>query len=666
MSIQFKIRWKRCLPAILIVGNLCVTTHALETPFTPYKDGYANSTAYTGNSRTLIVRSDSKGWMSHPFPDGSGKGLQGARLQVYVKDVVHDGVLKVYLAPALGALENQTHFSDLVSKDSVGGVIIKAADHIQHVVEIPLNAAFTKAIQDNAYAGLIFESSGNLDAELGALEGDHGAVILLNYNSSSTVITSNVISVDSLAKKLFEDHSSELRGPAGTNGSNGGKGDVGLTGPQGPKGDSGARGPQGIQGIPGVNGKDGASGTGGSTTSLPATAITGLDTFVVNRTNSSAAGKASLSGAAFTGPISTTGNATVTGGINVNGAINTVLYGVNVNQGYISTDSSYGFRAFGVGGPSQVAAGNTEFLEIYHDGAANQASINVSRSGTGKIRNLMLKTGGTAALTIDSLGKVGIGTTTPQHKLHISNPDNTTTAAARAFVETSGIPNYGEASFGVQTPDGAWEWFMDDKTGNDVGTGNLGLWQKNKGLMMVIKTDSSFGLGVKNPVGKLDIKAKSIGWDGQLVLRSSTSSDARWDVLVDGGDYDNLRFAYNSSSGIKEVMKLTPSGDLKMIGDIRANETSNLYPRPDYVFEPAYSLMPLSEVRDFTRLNKHLPRVPSKEDVAEKGVGLFEDNHAMLEKLEEAYLYIFELSDANKKLQKRMDVMEKKLAKTHK
>ncbi len=101
-----------------------------------------------------------------------------------------------------------------------------------------------------------------------------------------------------------------------------------------------------------------------------------------------------------------------------------------------------------------------------------------------------------------------------------------------------------------------------------------------------------------------------------------------------------------------------------MVGDIVRADNQHVYPRPDYVFEPDYALMPLSNVRDFTKNHKHLPRVPSKAQVAKRGVRLFEDNHAILEKLEEAYLYIFELNDANEALRKRVEAMEQKLAKS--
>ena len=76
------------------------------------------------------------------------------------------------------------------------------------------------------------------------------------------------------------------------------------------------------------------------------------------------------------------------------------------------------------------------------------------------------------------------------------------------------------------------------------------------------------------------------------------------------------------------------------------------YVHPDYVFEVGYEFMPLTELKDYVLDNKHLPNMPSKEDIRIEGVKIFEQNRLLLEKLEEAYLYIFEL-------EKRISVLEK-------
>jgi hypothetical protein len=41
---------------------------------------------------------------------------------------------------------------------------------------------------------------------------------------------------------------------------------------------------------------------------------------------------------------------------------------------------------------------------------------------------------------------------------------------------------------------------------------------------------------------------------------------------------------------------------------------------PDYVFEPTYNLLPLSEVESYIKANKHLPEVPSAKQMEEEGI----------------------------------------------
>jgi hypothetical protein len=65
----------------------------------------------------------------------------------------------------------------------------------------------------------------------------------------------------------------------------------------------------------------------------------------------------------------------------------------------------------------------------------------------------------------------------------------------------------------------------------------------------------------------------------------------------------------------------------------------------DYVFEPDYKLKMLSleDVEKFTKEFKHLPNVPTTEEVQKNGLDLHETSKMFMEKIEELYLYIFEL-----------------------
>jgi hypothetical protein len=66
----------------------------------------------------------------------------------------------------------------------------------------------------------------------------------------------------------------------------------------------------------------------------------------------------------------------------------------------------------------------------------------------------------------------------------------------------------------------------------------------------------------------------------------------------------------------------------------------------DYVFEEDYVLMPTAELEAYIKEHKHLPGVPSAQEVVEEGIDLAEMNKILLEKVEELTLRVIELEKA--------------------
>lgn len=89
-------------------------------------------------------------------------------------------------------------------------------------------------------------------------------------------------------------------------------------------------------------------------------------------------------------------------------------------------------------------------------------------------------------------------------------------------------------------------------------------------------------------------------------------------------------------------------------------------PWPDYVFKNDYKLPHLLEVEKFIQQNKHLPEVPSEEEVKEKGIKLGEMNAILLKKVEELTLYLIERVKVEKELQRQIDVLTEKNAESAK
>jgi hypothetical protein len=248
------------LPVLLLMAS----AHALEAVYTPFKDGYANPQHFNGTARTLAVRSgDSKAWVQHALPDAAGEDLASARLSLFVKDVVRDGTLKVFLATSPRGLEHQTRYDELKSAgNAMGSIGIKAREHIEEQISIPLSDDFVKAVKAGSFVGILLEGADGLDAEIGALEDSRGAVLYLSYSAGQKI--SQAV-YDTLVSKVIEKSGGNVQavtGPKGDVGPIGPKGDKGDPGAIGPSGPAGSVGPAGLKGEKGDKGEPGAPGTG--------------------------------------------------------------------------------------------------------------------------------------------------------------------------------------------------------------------------------------------------------------------------------------------------------------------------------------------------------------------------------------------------------------------
>jgi hypothetical protein len=147
---------------------------------------------------------------------------------------------------------------------------------------------------------------------------------------------------------------------------------------------------------------------------------------------------------------------------------------------------------------------------------------------------------------------------------------------------------------------------------------------------------------------------------------TTSTNYARFNVASqDNGLYIET-MASTSKYGIRVKMQLNTSDAIQVFqndgttknfrvtggGEVYARKyTTTLAAIPDYVFQPDYQLMPLSELRTYVNTNSHLPNVPSAKEFEANGVDLGELNRLLLEKTEELTLYILQLEDRIKSLE---------------
>jgi hypothetical protein len=81
---------------------------------------------------------------------------------------------------------------------------------------------------------------------------------------------------------------------------------------------------------------------------------------------------------------------------------------------------------------------------------------------------------------------------------------------------------------------------------------------------------------------------------------------------------------------------------------------------PDFVFADGYHLQSLEEIERHIKTEKHLPGIPSQQEVTKDGIKLGEMQTKLLQKVEELTLYVIELKKENDALKKRVEKVETK------
>jgi hypothetical protein len=195
-------------------------------------------------------------------------------------------------------------------------------------------------------------------------------------------------------------------------------------------------------------------------------------------------------------------------------------------------------------------------------------------------------------------GNVGIGTTDPQEKLHVSG--NVVTSSELILVRGGGKGAHG-ASTGTY-PVSAYE---------------------------------------------------SYGWNFTI---QNVNGNGQWSV---GNSSRTTKFLTVKENGNVGIGTTLPQSLLAVNGKITAKEVEvTLTGWADFVFNKDFALISLEDLEKYINENKHLPDVPSEKEVLENGLNLGENNAVLLQKIEELTLYVIELNKENKELKKRIENLE--------
>ena len=182
-----------------------------------------------------------------------------------------------------------------------------------------------------------------------------------------------------------------------------------------------------------------------------------------------------------------------------------------------------------------------------------------------------------------------------------------------------------------------------------------------------IDDNGNVGIGTTNPSSKLDVNGNiAISATSNPILDFTSNDNAI--INRKSGKILHLTEGYSSSQLVLQsggnvgIRTSTPSNKLEVNGTIRSTEVKvEASPWPDYVFEEDYDSRSLEETEAYIKANKHLPEIPSAEEIETNGLALGEMNALLLKKIEELTLYQIEMMKIIKKQHKEIEKLQKAL-----
>ena len=343
----------------------------------------------------------------------------------------------------------------------------------------------------------------------------------------------------------------------------------------------------------------------------------------------------------------------------------TVTAGASTNSIFVDSTGRVGFRTSTPVLDLHVATSNTPAIRLEQNNSggftaqtwdigANEANFFVRDVTGGSKLSLRIRPGApTSSIDISADGQVGFGTASPSVKI-----DAQGNSAADSGISGTTFSDTESAQFIMKRARGT-SGAPTAVASSDV-LGSIAF----RGY-----TGSSFPASNSSLVGAAAEEAWTTTANGARLFFNTTPT---------GSTSPQTRMTIKGSGNVG-IGTITPQDKLEVSGgNIRVTggsfiDDGTTLNTPDYVFEPGYSLMPITDLRSFIAREKHLPNVPSAADIKTKGLNLSQFQMHLLEKVEELTLYtltqeqhLTDLRTENAELKARLTAIEQALASAQK
>lgn len=329
--------------------------------------------------------------------------------------------------------------------------------------------------------------------------------------------------------------------------------------------------------------------------------------------------------------------------------------------------------------------GGAGYSETYKPSSTVLVGADINGLGIISTSDIRFSAGGSEdskqRMIISSEGNVGVGNNEPWEKLHINGTigigkfSNTPHSGLKIEYTDGGS---GTTVFKHQRWGGGFYFKRNGPEGERTqlffgGAGDhyMDIYNSNNEVKIRLTTngntffaDGNVGIGTLTPTARFHVagsvfsnatrtntvfngspnadNANFIGSEGYWALRTATDNSYNLDVYNGASPLAAMTVLQNGHVGIGTINP----GDYRLAveGKIGAREimvTTSSF--ADYVFEDQYKLMSIDEVASFIKKNRHLPNIPTANEVVQNGgVNVGDMQVKLLEKVEELTLYLIE------------------------
>ncbi|MCK8493449.1 hypothetical protein M0L20_16395 [Spirosoma sp. RP8] len=162
---------------------------------------------------------------------------------------------------------------------------------------------------------------------------------------------------------------------------------------------------------------------------------------------------------------------------------------------------------------------------------------------------------------------------------------------------------------------------------------------------MVLGNNVNVGIGTSTPSNRLELTAGVDGRSGLRLTNMTANSPA-------------------SETSVGKFLTVDAKGDVTLAGRLSAVamqvQPTSERQWADYVFAPSYQLQPLAEVEQYVQRNKHLPGIPSAQEMVKQGVDLTTLLATLVQKNEELTLHLIDQQKRIERLERQNRQLLKK------